>query len=135
MKLHRIHAAPTGGNSFELGSFRWRPEGHGTMEEKRAVAYRMAFCWNMAEGIPTEALQAGCVLQFHEAVNALLMAVERGEGLQEVVQAVRDADSGLRVDETHGRLHDCHGCLPEAAAPCPTPPRLDEGSQAQGRLF
>ena len=94
----------------------------------------MAFCWNMAEGIPTEALEAGCVLKFHEAVVALLTAVGRDEGLQEAAQAVRDVDSGFTVDETHGRLHDCPGCLPEAAGPCPTPPRL-EGAQAQGRLF
>jgi len=59
-RWHRVHAAPAsgrGGCSLDIGPVRWRGEG-GDQETKREVAYRLAVCWNVAEGWPTEALES-----------------------------------------------------------------------------
>lgn len=115
LRLHRIHAVPSTGNSLDLGATRWRPVDGGTHEEKRAQEYRMAFAWNMAEGIPTSALEAGCVRLFYAAVQDLLSAIRAGEALDRHVALVQSAHDAHRFDDTHGRLHDCPGCLPEEA--------------------
>jgi hypothetical protein len=144
-KLHRVHAVPAdgkGGNSLDIGAVRWRGEG-GDGVLKRMQAYRLAFAWNMAEGIPIDALEAGCVRRFYVAVDELLRALnakvlvrdldvegmghdshaEYGEGptseclrcrLDDVfakVKIVEAAFAAHKLDETHGRLHDCAACL------------------------
>ena len=60
-RWHRVHAAPAsgrGGCSLDTGPVRWRGEG-GTQEGKRELAYRLALCWNLAEGWPTEPSKRG----------------------------------------------------------------------------
>jgi hypothetical protein len=123
--LHRIHAVPSKGNSFDLARCRWRPEGDGSMADKAAVAYRLTLCWNLMEGIPNQALDAGCVSTFHAAVDALLEAVETLERysgtpstllVQRRAEELRAALAAFNLDTRNGRLHDCPGCLGEEAA-------------------
>jgi hypothetical protein len=124
-RLHRIHAAPTtgkGGRSFELGGYRWRP----AMADKGAldagaIAYRIALCWNLAEGIRTEALEAGALPLEADAVEQLVAGVERGAPTEELVRmaaAVRAAGGRVEacIDRTEGRLHDCEACMKKTPA-------------------
>lgn len=114
--LHRIHAGVAsgkGGNSVDIGASRWRGEAGG--DDKREVARRIAVTWNVCEGWPTEALEAGCLREVDEAARALLK--ELG-GLRDPARvsaaatrlreafAVRDPQQ----DMTDGRPHDCTGC-------------------------
>lgn len=122
LKLHRIHAAPAagkGGCSFDLGGIRWRGDGGAPtpegQERKRAMAYRLAVCWNVIEGIPTEDLEAGILRDVFDAAERLV-AIMGGDGAEpgSDVAALRDALARFdgRVDRTDGRLHDCKGCDP-----------------------
>jgi hypothetical protein len=87
-----------------------------------ALPWRIGFRspGNLCEGIPTEALEAGCVRRFHEAVDELLAAVAKldnysGNGATLVVQRraeqVTLAFDAYQLDLDHGRLHDCATCL------------------------
>lgn len=118
MKLHRIHAAPAsgkGGNSFDLGPYRWRPENAspGKADQARAMAHRLSTCWNVLEGIPTEALEDGVLRREAEAVQELLDAATAGHQLQPYVDRLRAAHEavGAIIDFTNGRIHDCEQCL------------------------
>jgi hypothetical protein len=113
---HRIHAALTRGNSIDIGSYRIRIEGAAS-PEKTAMAYRLAFAWNMAEGIPLVALEKGAVRAFHEAADALLAAVLAGQDPAASAERLRDADAALMLDTTDDRLHDCHHCGASASGP------------------
>lgn len=121
--LHRIHAAPAaglGGRSFDVGPFRWRAEGGPKDGElARAVAHRLALCWNLCEGARTATLEDGAILREAEAHDALLDAIERGADLAEIQrlaaaarQAANDLDDAY--DRTGGRLNDCPTCNPAA---------------------
>lgn len=127
-RLHRIHAAPAsgvGGNSFDLGPFRWRPEGPGGQHElARAIAYRVAFTWNAAEGIPLQALEEAVLAEFHAAAVALSKGLLSGEvcgrTLLESAGRLLELDRRIDFDRTDGRLHDCHQCLPQLTPLFPT---------------
>lgn len=118
--LHRIHACPTsgkGGRSFDLAGYRWRPaDASGETHEAQQVAFRMALCWNLCEGITTDGLAGGALLDEAQAVGDLVTAIERGADLEELRQlagAVRAAGGLVEAatDRSHGRLHDCPSCL------------------------
>lgn len=114
-KLHRVHAEPSKGNSFDIGDVRWRGEG-GDNDLKRAMSYRLSFCWNMAEGIPLDALEAGAMDAYFEASRQLAEEVEKQlagkfHELETKLKAFDAAELALKVDRTDGRLHDCKSCL------------------------
>ena len=110
-KLHRVHAEPSSGNSFDIGSVRWRGDG-GDNDLKKAMSYRLSFCWNMAEGIPLEALEAGAVDRYYEAARCLALAIEEDpDSVNKALDEFRSAEKALKVDISHGRLHDCESCL------------------------
>lgn len=77
-ELHRMHASVAngkGGNSFDVDSVRWRGEA-GKGADKRAMARRLAVCWNVCEGWPTEALEAGVLRNADTAAQDLLAALD-----------------------------------------------------------
>ncbi len=122
-RLHRVHAAPTTGNSFELGGFRWRGDGgpRGSHELKAAIAYRAVFTWNMAEGIPTKALELGLVRQVYDLLDELLEVRRKADELappvmERILAKLEATIEAHGFDTTHGRLHDCEGCLEEEGA-------------------
>lgn len=120
-RLHRIHAAPSEkGNRVDIGVVAWRGEG-GDWEAKRATSRRIAVCWNIAEGWPTAALEAGVLRDVDEAARDLLEAF----GADPLGPAAEAAAARLRAafakrdpqqDLTNGRPHDCAGCLAKEAA-------------------
>jgi hypothetical protein len=123
-RWHRVHAAPAsgrGGCSLDIGPVRWRGEG-GDQETKRELAYRMAVCWNVAEGWPTEALEAGILRSVEDGLTELLGLLEVRS--KEVPDDVRIHGARLsrlleerdtHYDLTDGRPHDCEGCLGKPA--------------------
>ena len=123
-RWHRVHAAPAsgrGGCSLDIGPVRWRGEG-GDQESKRELAYRMAVCWNVAEGWPTEALERGVLRSVEYALVELLGLLEvRSEEVPEDVRALGERLSRLleerdtHYDLTDGRPHDCAGCVGKPA--------------------
>jgi hypothetical protein len=123
-RWHRVHAAPAmgrGGCSLDIGPVRWRGEG-GDQESKSELAYRLAVCWNVAEGWPTEALEAGVLRSVEDGLVRLLELLEvragevpgdvraLGERLSRLLEE-RDAHYDLR----DGRPHDCAGCVGKPA--------------------
>ena len=119
-RWHRAHAAPAsgrGGCSLDVGPSRWRGEG-GDQETKREVAYRLALCWNLAEGWPTEALQKGILRSVEDTLVELLDLLDRrpaevpadictlADRLRRLIEE-RDTHHDL----TDGRPHDCATCL------------------------
>lgn len=107
--LHRIHAAPSTGTRVDIGVVAWRPEG-GTLEERREQGRRLVFVWNMAEGVPTHALEAGAVRDFYSAAIDLLEAVEGAGAFPELAAKLSAAYAAHHLDTTDGRLHDCPAC-------------------------
>ena len=126
-RWHRVHAAPAsgrGGCSLDIGPVRWRGEG-GDQESKRELAYRMAVCWNVAEGWPTEALETGVLRSVEDGLAELLELLEvRSEEVPEDLRALGDRlswrleERDANYDLTDGRPHDCPGCLAKPALPC-----------------
>ena len=123
-RWHRVHAAPAsgrGGCSLDIGPVRWRGEG-GDQETKRELAYRMAVCWNVAEGWPTEALEAGILRSVEDGLVELLEVLKvRSEEVPEDVRVLGERLSRLleerdaHYDLTDGRPHDCAACLAKPA--------------------
>jgi len=123
-RWHRIHASPAsgrGGCSLDIGPVRWRGEG-GDQETKRELAYRLAVCWNVAEGWPTEALEEGILRSVEDTLVELLELVEvRSEDIPDDVRALGQRLSRLlkerdtHFDLTDGRPHDCAACLAKPA--------------------
>jgi hypothetical protein len=121
---HRVHAVPAsgrGGCSLDIGPVRWRGEG-GDQESKRELAYRMAVCWNVAEGWPTEALEAGVLRSVEDGLVKLLQLLRaRSEDVPDDVRALGRRLSRLlgerdtHYDLTDGRPHDCPGCVGKPA--------------------
>jgi len=120
-RWHRVHAAPAsgrGGCSLDIGPVRWRGEG-GEQETKRELAYRLAVCWNVAEGWPTDALEAGVLRLVADGLIELLEV--RSEDVPEEVRTLGDRLSLLleerdaHYDLTDGRPHDCAACLTKPA--------------------
>ena len=125
-RWHRVHAAPAsgrGGCSLDIRPVRWRGEG-GDQESKRELAYRMAVCWDVAEGWPTEALEKGILRSVEDGLVELLELLEAcaggvpddirrlGRRLSRLLEE-RDA----HYDLTDGRPHDCPACLAKTARP------------------
>jgi hypothetical protein len=103
-ELHRIHAVVQASRvEMDDVDMVWRGEG-GSLELKRQAAYGFALCWNVLEGIPTTALEAG-------AVRDLIAAIQAGEMTRAQELAARMVDA---VDLTNGRPHDCTLCLANA---------------------
>jgi hypothetical protein len=101
VKLHHTHAAAQA-SRVELHDLNqvWRGEG-GNLPVKRDVAHRLATCWNVLEGIPTEALLDGALRDLFAAVDAGDLA-----GAQAIV-----ARFDARIERTaDGSAHDCAGC-------------------------
>lgn len=113
-RLHRLHAAPClTGCSLDIGPVRWRPADGGTWDEKTAQAHRLALVWNLCEGLPTAALEAGHLARQADALEALLEAWASGEDLVPHVAALNALRDSVQdsFDVTEGRLHDCESCL------------------------
>jgi len=125
-RSHRIHASPAsgrGGCSLDTGPVRWRGEG-GTQEAKRELAYRLALCWNLAEGWPTEALEKGILRSVEDTLVELLALLEvRSEDIPNDVRMLGEQVSRLleerdaNYDLTDGRPHDCAACLAKTTRP------------------
>jgi hypothetical protein len=117
VKLHRIHASAQS-TRFQIDELHttWRGEGGKlSLATKIDIAHRMAVCWNVAEGIPTEVLEGGILRE-------LTQAVLDGD-LARAQAALSKLHAG--TDTTHGRLHDCPSCL-KRGAPEDTGPEGDE---------
>ncbi|HEX2679553.1 MAG TPA: hypothetical protein VHM19_23045 [Polyangiales bacterium] len=120
-RLHRIHAAPAtgkGGCSVDIGGDRWRGDGSDNRDTKRLTARRIAVCWNVLEGWPTDALEAGCLREADEAAQALLDvllsadlrgAFKSEPAIVEATRRLREAfiERDAKCDLTHGRKSDC----------------------------
>lgn len=100
-KLHRIHAGQQA-TRVELNTLNmtWRGEG-GDPSLKEAIAFRLAACWNVLEGIPSERLVTGFVRDLIAAVQAGDLALARE-------LAARAVDAVELID---GRPHDCAACI------------------------
>jgi len=119
-RWHRVHAAPAlgrGGCSLDTGPVRWRGEG-GDQEAKRELAYRLALCWNLAEGWPTEALEKGILRAVEDALVQLLDLLDRRSAeVPADIRTLADRLSCLleerdtHYDLTDGHPHDCAACL------------------------
>ena len=106
LKLHRLHAAPQATRvQFDTLGITWRGEG-GSVALKTEMARRLAVCWNVLVGAPTDALE-------EDAMGRLFNAVAAGD-LATARDLVRQMDAAL--DWTDGRLHDCVQC---GAPPAP----------------
>lgn len=105
-KLHRYHmrdqasrlefAAPE--SSFSMA---WRADGRYPLALKGSIAHRLAVCWNVLEGMPTDLLEKGLLLE-------LVQAIDAGD-MERAKAAVAQMDRG--IDHTNGRAHDCSACL------------------------
>ena len=125
-RWHRVHAAPAsgrGGCSLDIGPVRWRGEG-GTQEAKRELAYRLALCWNLAEGWPTEALEKGILRSVEDTLVQLLDLLDRRSAeVPADIRTLADRLSCLleerdtHYDLTDGRPHDCAACLAKPDRP------------------
>jgi hypothetical protein len=78
----------------------------------------MAVCWNVAEGWPTEALEAGILRSVEDTLMELLELL--GVWSKDIADDVRTLGARLsrlleerdtRFDLTDGRPHDCAACL------------------------
>jgi len=123
-KLHRIHASPAsavGGCSVDIGEDRWRGDGSKKGEYKRQVARRIAVTWNVCEGWPTDALEAGALKEVDDAVRNLIAVAEKSttdtfpvdicNAIGRLRVALYNRDLGF--DFTDGRAHDCDVCPKE----------------------
>jgi hypothetical protein len=123
-RWHRVHAAPAsgrGGCSLDIGPLRWRGEG-GDQETKRELAYRLAVCWNVAEGWPTDVLEAGVLRSVEDGLVQLLeLFAVHSEEVPDDLRMLADRLSRLleardtHYDLTDGRPHDCAACLARTA--------------------
>ena len=112
-----------GGCSLDIGPVRWRGEG-GTQEAKRELAYRLALCWNLAEGWPTEALEKGILRSVEDTLVQLLDLLDRRSAeVPADIRTLADRLSCLleerdtHYDLTDGRPHDCAACLAKPDRP------------------
>jgi len=125
-RWHRIHASPAsgrGGCSLDTGPVRWRGEG-GDHETKRELAYRLALCWNLAEGWPTDALEEGLLRSVEDALVQLLDLLDRRSAeVPADVRTLADQLSCLlekrdsHYDLANSRPHDCAACLAKPDRP------------------
>lgn len=105
-KLHRFHMVDQASRlQFDHPDhgMTWRADGRFPLDLKGAIAHRLAVCWNVLEGMPTESLKNGMLLELCDAVEAGDM--ERAKA------ALAEMDRG--IDRTGGKVNDCTspGCL------------------------
>lgn len=103
-KLHHIHAAAAATRvEFEEGSISltWRGEGSGSLALKRDMARRLAVCWNVLEGVPTEALEGGMLTE-------LCLAVAAGD-MPRAQRALSVVDRAVELT-ADGKPHACTAC-------------------------
>lgn len=103
VKLHHVHAAPQASRvEFDQPApTTWRGEGSASLPMKREIARRLAVCWNVLEGIPTEALESGLLRDVFDAIDA--GDIERAR-----LVAAR-LDKAIELTET-GKPHACKAC-------------------------
>lgn len=109
-KLHRYHMLDKASRlEFDAPerawSMAWRADGRFPLALKGAIAHRLAVCWNVLEGMPTELLEQGLLIE-------LVQAIDAGD-MDRAKAAVAKMDRG--IDNTDGRAHDCAGCLKREA--------------------
>jgi hypothetical protein len=102
-KLHHVHAAPqaTRVQFDDPHPMTWRADGTAPLTIKSQVARRLAVCWNVLEGLPTEALENGILREVFEAISA-----------NDLARAKRAA---ARVEQSYdltenGKVHACKSC-------------------------
>lgn len=103
LKLHHIHAAPQATRvefDHHPVHITWRGDG-GTLPLKREMARRLAVCWNVLEGIPTEALESGMLREVFDAIAA-------GD-LDRAQRAAAKVDAAIDLTED-GKQHACEDC-------------------------
>lgn len=107
-KLHRFHMRDQSSRlefDNEVHGMAWRADGRYPLALKGAIAHRLAVCWNVLEGMPTELLEKGLLLELFKAVDA-------GD-MDRAKAAVAKIDRGS--DNTDGRPHDCNACIKREA--------------------
>lgn len=115
-RLHRVHAEPSAdGNSFDIDNVRWRGDG-GDFKTKKAMAYRLALAWNLLEGIETSVAESGAIRDLYVVVDDIVEWLDKNIAttdsvLTTLLQALKKASDGVKVDLTDGRLHDCKSCI------------------------
>lgn len=103
MNLHRYHCGAQASRlqvDLPDGSMTWRADGRAPLAAKGAIAHRLAVCWNVLEGMPTELLELGLLKRLCDAVAANDITTARA--------VLSEMDQG--TDCTDGRLHDCKAC-------------------------
>lgn len=111
-ELHRIHAANEHNSRVDFKEVTCRATG-GDMALKKAMARRLAVCWNTLTGYPTQAIEAGCIGHAEAFVLELLEYVEKhapaDTELRKLTENIRKAygERADALDWTNGRLHDC----------------------------
>ena len=117
-ELHKVHAAhdrKAKSLRVDVGDVAWRGES-GAHAVKAAMALRLAVCWNVCEGIQTDKLEAGVLLDYYVAVDRLIAAVDEPQGrlfhsAEKVLELMRLA---ARVKEAQRRIgvehFECLAC-------------------------
>lgn len=103
VKLHHVHVSPqaTRLQFDQPRQMTWRADGAAPLPLKRDVARRLAVCWNVLEGIPTEALESGVLLEICEAIDA-------GD-MERAKRALAQLDAASE-DTADGKPHACEAC-------------------------
>ena len=107
IKLHRYHAAHST-TRVDFGApinLTWRAEGAANFDLKEDTARRLTVCWNVCEGIPTDVLEGGYLLDLSTAIARSDLAAAR--------LILKKLDR--QIDRTDDRLHDCPSCHPQTA--------------------
>lgn len=104
MKLHHIHAAPAKSDiSMDIGSVRIRLDG-GDWKTKKSVIHRLAFLWNMHDGIPMDVLESGAIRKFNDTVQEMIDAFPKTKEAKKVSKAW----DAIRIEYTKdGRRAHC----------------------------
>jgi len=105
--LHAVHAAHDvqgKGWRVDIEGATWRVESSQSTAISKAMALRLAVCWNVLEGIPTQALLDGCVRDFYKAANdleTLASQLEHVEEVEPIVKRLRAADKAHQYSAVH----------------------------------
>lgn len=113
--LHRFHLTPRG-RRVRLVHHELRLSSSitgGTADQARAFAWRIALAWNMAEGWPAKAAEAGALRALDDAVHQLVEAHERGQDCSNIIAliAARLRHRDALQDLQHERVFDCAQCV------------------------
>ncbi len=133
-KVHAAHDATQKGWRVDVEGETWRTEGQASGEVKKAMALRLATCWNVLEGIPTAALLSGVVLDFYRAADELARAVDAGiaakaltaETLLPLIAKLRAADVAHVIEAVECTSCDAKHAKGEHDEPEDEEPEEDE---------